>query len=139
TARHLRGRSTSRQAPGAPAVRPQTFGDGATREPSKLSELANSERFELLVAVAFERKKRERERCEELRQLLVGDHDYLPGPRDRSCRQCGEPPPRRADACVPLRPDGSEGTLQRRLETAIEPFDSLGLEMCHAAGRAVHP
>src|SRR5439155_21436692 len=105
TATHTRGRSTSRQAPGTPAVRPQTFGDGATREPGKLSEFANSEGFELLVAVALEREKRERERSEELRQLLIGDHDYLPGSRDRSCRKCGEPPPRCADTRIPFRPD----------------------------------
>src|SRR5204863_6853228 len=43
---HARGRPTSRQAPGAPAVRPQTFGDGATRKPGKLPQLAYSERLE---------------------------------------------------------------------------------------------
>src|SRR5207302_8925720 len=46
---HPRGRPASRQAPGAPAVRPQSSGDRASREPGKLSKPANSERFELLV------------------------------------------------------------------------------------------
>src|SRR5262249_5282877 len=71
TAAHPRGHPTSRQAPGAPAVRPQTFGDGASREPGKLPQLANSERFELFVATTLERQERERQRREELRELLV--------------------------------------------------------------------
>ena len=68
------GRPTSRQAPGAPAVRPQTFGDGATREPGKLSKPANSERFELFVALPFERQQCQRQRREEAPDVFVA-HD----------------------------------------------------------------
>ena len=70
-AAHARGRSASRQAPGAPAVRPQSFGHGATREPSKLSKLSNSERFELFVALLLERQQAQRQRSEEAPDLLV--------------------------------------------------------------------
>jgi len=73
-AAHARGRPTSRQAPGTPAVRPQTFGDGATREPGKLSDFANSERFELFVALPLERQQAERQRSEETPDLVVA-HD----------------------------------------------------------------
>ena len=41
---------TPRQAPGAPAVRPQSFGDGTTREPGKLSDRSYSELLELVRA-----------------------------------------------------------------------------------------
>ena len=47
-----------RQAPGAPAVRPQSFGNGGTRQPGKLSDRANSQLLQLLVAVALERQQR---------------------------------------------------------------------------------
>src|SRR5262249_53455178 len=94
----------------------------------------HSECFELLVAVALEREKRERERCEELRQLLFGDHDYLPGSRDRSCRQCGEPPAGGADPCIPLRPDGAERALERWLKPAIEASRAPRLEVRDAGG-----
>jgi hypothetical protein len=46
-----------RQAPGAPAVRPQSFGHGATREPGKLSDPAYAQLLELLVALALERQE----------------------------------------------------------------------------------
>src|SRR5205085_3821585 len=49
--RHLPVLLSSRQAPGAPSVRPQPFGDGTTRKPGKLSDRAHSELLELLVAV----------------------------------------------------------------------------------------
>src|SRR5262249_1147368 len=97
TAAPARGRPPSPQAPGAPGVRPQTFGHGATRQPGKLPQLANPERLELLVAAALEREERERQRREELRQLLVGDDDRLPRPRDRSCGERGEAPSGRPD------------------------------------------
>src|SRR5437588_73729 len=128
-AANARGRPTSRQAPGAPAVRPQTFGDGATREPGKLPQLANSECFELLVTPALEREERERQRCEELRQLLVGDHDHLPGSRDGSCRERGEAACGRAYTRVPLGSDRRERASERRLEAAVEPLDSPRLEV----------
>ena len=86
---HARGRSASRQAPGAPAVRPQSFGDGATREPGKLSELSNSERFELFVALPFERQQAERQRREEAPDLFVAHDEQLPGPSQPT------PPPAR--------------------------------------------
>src|SRR5581483_9523163 len=54
-----------RQAPGAPAVCPQTFGHGAAREPGKLSDRADPELLELLVPVAREREQRQRQRREE--------------------------------------------------------------------------
>src|SRR5204862_366911 len=62
----------SRQAPGTPSVRPQPFGDGAARQPGKLSDRAHSQLFELLVAVALERKQRERQRCEEAPRAIGG-------------------------------------------------------------------
>src|SRR3954454_595955 len=47
-AAHACGRAASRQAPGAPAVRPQSFGDGTTREPGKLAEPPHTECGELV-------------------------------------------------------------------------------------------
>ena len=128
-AAHARGRSASRQAPGAPAVRPQSFGDGATREPGKLSKLSHSERFELVVALPLERQQRERQRCEELPHLVVADDEQLPGLRDRGGRERGEPPACRADARIPVRADRGERALQRRVEAAVQPLDPARLEV----------
>src|SRR4051812_10901179 len=83
---------SSRQAPGAPAVRPQTFGDGATREPGKLSDLAHAQLLELLVALPLEREQRQRERCEEFACRPVRDDERLPPACARCGRERGEPP-----------------------------------------------
>src|SRR5439155_1252607 len=126
---HPRGRPASRQAPGAPAVRPQAFGDGATREPGKLSEPAHPERLQLLVALPLERQQRQRQRREEAPHLLVADDEQLPGSRDGGRRERGEAAPRSADPCVPRRADRGERPPQRRLEPAVEPLDAARLEV----------
>src|SRR5947209_6318396 len=100
---HTRGRPTSRQAPGAPAVRPQAFGDGASREPGKLSEPADSECFQFGAALPFERQQRERQRREEVADLLVAHDEDLAAARDgRRCER-GEASAGDADTCIPLR------------------------------------
>src|SRR6478735_8727089 len=74
---YLRRVFTPRQAVGAPAVRPQSFGNGGTRQPGKLSDLLHPELLELLAPPLFERKQCQRERREELLRLLVGDDEGL--------------------------------------------------------------
>src|SRR4029077_18195077 len=76
---HARCRSASRQAPGAPAVRPQSFSNGATREPGKLSKLSHAERFELFVALPLEWQQGERQRREEAADLFVAHDEQLAG------------------------------------------------------------
>src|SRR5581483_4821826 len=116
---HMRGRSASRQAPGAPAVRPQSFGDGAARKPGKLSQPANSERVELLVALPVERQQRQRERCEEAADLLVADDEQLARLRDRCGGERGEAAPRRSEARVPRRPTAASA---RRSAGSSPPY-----------------
>ena len=45
-------RAASREAPGAPAVRPQSFGNGGARQPRKLSQPLHPELLQLLAAAA---------------------------------------------------------------------------------------
>ena len=104
----------SRQAPGAPAVRPQTFGDGAARQPGKLSDLLDSEALELLAALCFERKQRERQRREELLGALVVDDERLARPGDRCRGERGEAAVGSAGTGVPGGADRGERALQRR-------------------------
>ena len=120
---------TSRQAPGAPAVRPQPFGDGAARQPGKLSDRSYSQLFELLVAVALEREQRQRQRREERARAVVGDDQRLPRPRDVRRGERREAPLGRARArASQAEPDRRERPLERRLEPAVEPLDALRLE-----------
>src|SRR5581483_6973658 len=64
--RDLRRVVVPRQAPGAPAVRPQSFGNGSARQPGKLSDLLHPEALELLAPLVLERQEGQRERREEL-------------------------------------------------------------------------
>src|SRR4029077_2668732 len=83
--------TTPCQAPGAPSVRPQPFGDGTAREPGKLSDRAYPPLLELLVALPLERQARQPQRAREGSCAVVGDDQRLPGPRDvRRCER-GEP------------------------------------------------
>ena len=118
----------SRQAPGAPAVRPQSFGDGATRQPGKLSDRSYSELLELLVALPLEREQRQRQRGEERPRAVVGDDQRLPGPRHVRRRERREAPLGRSRARIPGRPDRRERPLERRLEPAVEPLHPARLE-----------
>src|SRR5207244_3745535 len=102
-------RAPSRQAPGAPAVRPQTFGHGATRKPGKLSELRDSKLLKLLSLPCLKREQGQRKRREELARVLVRDDQHLPGARDICGRQCSEAPVRCAHTGVPPGADGLEG------------------------------
>src|SRR5207302_5885673 len=124
--------AASRQAPGAPAVRPQTFGHGATREPSKLSDLLHAELAQLGTAAWIQRHEFERQRREELGQPLVRDDQHLATARDRRGRERSKPPLRSADPRIPARSDGGERTPERRLEPAVEPLDSARLEVDRA-------
>ena len=117
-----------RQAPGAPAVRPQSFGNGATRQPGKLSDRSHSELLELLVALPLEREQGQRQRGEERARAVVGDDQRLPRPRHARRRERREPPLGGPGAGVPRGPDGRERPLERRLEPAVEPLDALRVE-----------
>src|SRR5205814_2146259 len=128
-AAHAGGCTASRQAPGAPAVRPQSFGDGATREPGKLSKPAHAERLEVVGALPFERQERQRQRCEELSDLLVANDEQLPRLRDRSGGERGKAPAGRTEPRVPLLPDRRERAPQRGLEPAVELLDAARLEV----------
>src|SRR5205814_7056157 len=79
-----------RQAPGAPAVRPQSFGDGAARKPGKLTQPPNSKLLQLLLRLLLEREQVDGQRREELARLLVRDDEQLPRLRDRRRRERGE-------------------------------------------------
>ena len=88
----------SRQAPGAPAVRPQSFGDGAARQPGKLSNRSYSELFELVVALPLEREQGQRQRREELaacgRRRRSAPARAAPRWPPRAPRSAARPPPR---------------------------------------------
>ena len=115
-AAHACGRAASRQAPGAPAVRPQSFGDGATREPGKLSKPAHSERFELVVTLPLERQQRQRQRCEELRRPpRRGRRAAAPAarPTRRRARRSAVRP-RRAARPTAARPPRARAAAQAR-------------------------
>ena len=120
---------SSRQAPGAPPVRPQSFGYGAARKPSKLTDLAHAELLELASPLLSERKQRERKRREELARALVGNDQHLPGARHVRRSECGKPAPGRAGAWIPGRADGGEGAPKRRLHAAVKTFDATRLEV----------
>src|SRR5262249_517438 len=126
---HARGRPTSRQAPGTPAVRPQTFGNGASREPGKLTELANPKCFELCGALPLERQQAERQGSEEVPNLLGADDEQLAAARNGGSGEGGEAAAGDADAGVPLRADGPERAAQRGVETPVEPLDPARLEV----------
>src|SRR5207248_1854279 len=118
-----------RQAPGAPASRPQSFGNGRARQPGKLTDAAHAELLELLATLLVEGKERQRERREELRRALVGNDQHLPGTRDARRREGGEPAPGSTRAWIPGRADGGECPLERGLETAVETLDPPRLEV----------
>src|SRR6266542_6103707 len=80
-------RASSRQAPGAPAVRPQTFGHGATRKPGKLAKLLDPQLLQLFPTARVDRKQRQRQRREELPRALVRDDERLPRARHVRRRQ----------------------------------------------------
>ena len=117
------------QAPGAPAVRPQSFGNGATRQPGKLSDRAYPELLELLVAGRVERQELQRQRGQERLRPVVGDDQRLTGPGDARCRQRGEPSLRRPRPRLPRRPDRGERPPERRLQPAVQPFHSSRVEV----------
>ena len=116
--------------PGAPAVRPQSFGDGATRKPGKLAKPLDSPA-----------PSAPRCRCARVRSRSIGsgarnscvrssrDDERLPRRARRS------PQPARRTSATPrprarpsrLRP--LQRPLQRRLEPAVEPLDPAGLEV----------
>src|SRR5207244_9816664 len=114
-----RGRPTPRQAPGVPAVRPQTFGDGTARQPGKLAEPSNSQLAQLPRAPALEREQLERKRPEELAPALVRDDERLTRPRDARGGERSEPALRRPDPRLPARPDRGERPLERLLEPSV--------------------
>ena len=119
-----------RQAPGAPAVRPQSFGDGAARQPGKLSDLlarraapSSSRRSSL------ERQQRQRQRREE---LAACGRRRRPAPAPAGRRrggERGEPPVGRAGARVPRGADRRERALERRRDAAVEPLDAARVEV----------
>src|SRR5581483_10500684 len=115
----------SRQAPGTPSGRPQPFGDGGARKPSKLSDRPYSELLQLLVALALEWQQLERQRREEGAGAVVGDDQRLPRPGHVRRGERGEPALRRPRPRVPRRPDRRQGALERRLEAAVEPLHAL--------------
>ena len=129
----------SRQAPGAPAVRPQSFGDGAARQPGKLSDRSYPKLLELLVALALEREQRAAAAARGTARAVVGDDQRLPRPRDVRRRERREAPLGRPRACIPRRPDRRERPLERRLEPAVEPLDPSRLEEDRARPRPARP
>src|SRR4029453_15635177 len=122
--------AASRQAPGAPAVRPQTFGNGAARQPGKLSKPSYPQLLQLLLLLLAQRQEPERQRREELARVLVRDDKQLTRPRDVRRGERRELPLGRADARVPGGSDCGERPLQRRLDAAVEPLDVASLEEC---------
>ena len=134
--------AASRQAPGAPAVRPQPFGNGATREPGKLSELSNSE---LLPAPRSARRSSgssvERQRREELSACARrATTSTCPGRATRGRGERGEPALGRARRARPsAAPTAASARLQRRLEPAVEPLDTARLEVGDARARPARP
>ena len=119
---------SSRQAPGAPPVRPQSFGYGAAWQPSKLTDTAHAELPELASPLPSEGEQREWKRREKLARALVGNDQNLPGPRNVRRSKCGKPAPGRASAWIPGRADGGEGALHGCLNAAVESFDAARLE-----------
>src|SRR5439155_3287113 len=130
---HAPAVSSSRQAPGTPPVRPQSFGYGAARKPSKLTDFAHAELLELAPSLLSEGKQREGKRREELARALVGNDQNLPGARHVCRSESGKPAPGRAGAWIPGRANGSEGALERSRNAAVETFDTARLEI-HTAG-----
>ena len=125
---HASLRAASRQPPGAPAVRPQSFGDGATRQPGKLSEPLDPELLQLVAAARARARSRSsgsgaRKSC----VSLVGDDQRLARARDVRRREGGELPRRlpTARASQPA-PTAASARLQRRLDAAVEPLDAAG-------------
>src|SRR5262249_55712245 len=118
-----------RQTPGAPAVRPQSFGHGAPGQPGKLSDRANSQLLQLLVAVALEREQRQRQRREELPRAPAGADRGRPGPRPPRGAGRGEAPPGGAGARPPRRAARGERAPERGLEPAVETLDPAWLEV----------
>ena len=121
--------ASSRQAPGAAAVRPQTFGHCGARQPGKLTNPLDPELLELLTTLVVDGEQRERKRCEELARPLVRDNEHLACPRDVRRRERRESPPGRPDPRVPGGADRGERPLQRRLEPAVEPLHSSCFEI----------
>src|SRR5205807_6228479 len=120
------GRPTSRQAPGAPAVRPQTFGHGSARQPGKLTESSHSKLTQLAGSLSLERKELERQRAEELGSPLVRYDERLTRPRDARGSKGGEAPLGGAGPRLPARADGGQGALERPPQPAAEPPDPAG-------------
>src|SRR6266540_2136219 len=120
--------AASRQAPGAPAVRPQTFGNGATRKPGKLSKPSHSQFLQLLLLLLAQREQVERQRREEFARALVRHDEQLPRPRDVRRGERRKLPLGRTDPRVPQRADGSERPLQRRLDAPVEPLHAARFE-----------
>ena len=124
---HSRVPLVPRQAPGAPAVRPQSFGDGATRQPGKLSDLLDPEVLQLLAPLSLHREERQRERREELLGAVVVDDQGLPRPGDRGGGERGEAAVGRACAGVPAGPDRGAARASapaRRRRRAARPHAS---------------
>ena len=118
-----------RQAPGAPAVRPQPFGHGAARQPGKLSDRSYSQLLQLLVAAALERQELQRQRREERAGAVVGDDQRLPRLCHVRRRERRKPPLGRPGLRAPDRPHCGERPLERRLEAAVQPLDPFRLEV----------
>ena len=122
-----------RQAPGAPAVRPQSFGHGATRQPGKLSDRANSRAPPAPrsgsrssgSSVSGSGARNERVRSSETISACPGRATFAAA----SAANRRSAAPARG---VPDRPDRGERPLERRLEPAVEPLDALRLEVDRA-------
>src|SRR5205085_3218819 len=113
----------------APAVRPQSSGDGAAWKPGKLPEPADSECLQLCAALPLERQQRERQRCEEVPDLVVAHDEELPATCDGGGCERGEPAAGGADAGIPVLPDGAERPSERGIEPSVQPLHPARLEV----------
>src|SRR6185503_9293199 len=113
---------------GIPSLHSQTLRHRAAGQLRQFAERSEPETLELCIVVRCHRKQREWQRLEERLFLLGGDEKNLTGTRDaRGCER-GEAPAGSADARIPRRANRRERALERRLNTAVEAFDTFRLE-----------
>jgi hypothetical protein len=101
-------------------------------KPRELPDLAETEAFELRIALFRQREEREGQRVEERLFLLLRDEQDLTGSSHARRSESRETTRSRADARIPARADRIERPLERRSHAPVQPLDATRLENDHA-------